>query len=386
MRRRPILLFALLMLAATWLSAQEPPEAPADLPDDGGPAIVTYAHSYVEGSWNRAGLNQRLSVHVQNFGKLLEKTNGNCAGIVLFLDGMPIQGLDPESCEPVEGHVRFFLRRTDQDADTWHSLLGRPHSFVRNISVSVGPSGQISIPTQVQSFELQVLPRHGFYLFILVLLGALVGFVLLCSRSDVIRSTTANPPAGEAKPYSLARFQMAFWFFLVVAAYIFVWLIADELNTITDSILGLIGIGAGTALGAALIDSKSADKLDPVALQSDIDTLQGQVAAATDDGTKAALVQQLAEKQQLFKTAQAAAIEAAQPSRGFFNDVLAGPDGVSFHRFQMFVWTLILGVIFLGSVYKDLSMPEFSATLLGLMGLSSGTYLGFKVPEKKAGG
>jgi hypothetical protein len=38
------------------------------------------------------------------------------------------------------------------------------------------------------------------------------------------------------------------------------------------------------------------------------------------------------------------------------------------------------------SVYKDLAMPEFSATLLGLMGLSSGTYLGFKVPEKKAGG
>ena len=28
-------------------------------------------------------------------------------------------------------------------------------------------------------------------------------------------------------------------------------------------------------------------------------------------------------------------------------------------------------------------MPEFSTTLLGLMGISSGTYLGFKLPEKK---
>ena len=56
--------------------------------------------------------------------------------------------------------------------------------------------------------------------------------------------------------------------------------------------------------------------------------------------------------------------------------------GISIHRFQMFAWTLILGVIFIGSVYKNLEMPQFSATLLGLMGISSGTYLGFKVPEK----
>ena len=49
----------------------------------------------------------------------------------------------------------------------------------------------------------------------------------------------------------------------------------------------------------------------------------------------------------------------------------------------MDAFLLSLGVIFVASVYKDLAMPEFNATLLGLMGISSGTYLGFKVPEKK---
>jgi hypothetical protein len=29
-------------------------------------------------------------------------------------------------------------------------------------------------------------------------------------------------------------------------------------------------------------------------------------------------------------------------------------------------------------------MPEFGATLLALMGISAGTYLGFKIPEKQA--
>ena len=50
----------------------------------------------------------------------------------------------------------------------------------------------------------------------------------------------------------------------------------------------------------------------------------------------------------------------------------------------IFFQLVVLGVIFLVSVYNNLEMPEFSAGLLGLMGISSGTYLGFKVPENAA--
>ncbi|HEX9459334.1 MAG TPA: hypothetical protein VGA84_09330 [Thermoanaerobaculia bacterium] len=46
------------------------------------------------------------------------------------------------------------------------------------------------------------------------------------------------------------------------------------------------------------------------------------------------------------------------------------------------VWTLVLGGVFLISVLWDLTMPEFSATMLALMGISSGTYIGFKLPMK----
>jgi hypothetical protein len=70
-------------------------------------------------------------------------------------------------------------------------------------------------------------------------------------------------------------------------------------------------------------------------------------------------------------------------SRGFLNDLLSDHFGISIYRFQLFAWTLVLGVIFCASVYDGLQMPQFSTTLLGLMGLSSGTYLGFKVPESK---
>ncbi len=70
-------------------------------------------------------------------------------------------------------------------------------------------------------------------------------------------------------------------------------------------------------------------------------------------------------------------------SQGFWDDVLNDQDGGDgLHRIQMVVWTLILGGIFVYSVWKTLSMPEFSETLLALQGLSAGTYLGFKIPDK----
>jgi hypothetical protein len=69
-------------------------------------------------------------------------------------------------------------------------------------------------------------------------------------------------------------------------------------------------------------------------------------------------------------------------SQGFVNDLLNDNSGISFHRFQIVVWTIVLGIIFVESVYSRLAMPEFSGTLLALMGISSGTYLGFKGTEK----
>ena len=325
-----------LFIATAALAQWEPPNEPK-VKDDGGPPRVYFAHSYFADHPNMAGLDDRLSVHIQNFGTLLKQANGNCQGIVLFLEGMPIKGDKPESCDPVAGHVRYRLLRNPKDEDAWHTLLGNPDGYKRSVSVSVGSDQQFSIPSTVFSFDLEIIPRHQFFLFLLFLVVALAIFIHLCRTTSLIRTGTNAIP--RDRPYSLALFQMSFWFFLVIAAYVFMWLITDELDTITDSVLALIGIGAATALGSALIDDK---KSTP---QPD---------------------------------------EPGGTTRGFLDDLLSDPNGVSLHRFQMFVWTLVLGIIFIGSVYKNLGMPEFSATLLGLMGISSGTYLGFKVPEKSA--
>jgi hypothetical protein len=289
------------------------------------------------GQAQAAGLGDRLTVVASDLPALLARVGGDCQQIVLFLDGIALPGTPAESCDPETGGVRFWLLRSDDNDRQWHALLGSPGGFTRRVPVSLGWAAEFALPTAIDEFSLVVLPRGDFYVFLVLLVAGLVSFLWLARNSDMLRSTAVEPPAGRRAPYSLARVQMAFWFFLVVAAYVFIWLVTEELDTITESVLGLIGIGSGTALGAALIDA----------------------------GTT--------------QTAPAAPVA----SGGFFKDILEGPSGMGFHRFQMFAWTLVLGVIFCASVYQTLEMPEFSTTLLALMGISSGTYLGFKFPERQ---
>jgi hypothetical protein len=70
--------------------------------------------------------------------------------------------------------------------------------------------------------------------------------------------------------------------------------------------------------------------------------------------------------------------------RRFLTDILGDNGAISFHRFQIAAWTLVLGIIFLKEVFTEIAMPDFNATLLGLMGVSAGTYVGFKIPDAKS--
>jgi hypothetical protein len=76
--------------------------------------------------------------------------------------------------------------------------------------------------------------------------------------------------------------------------------------------------------------------------------------------------------------------ENEKTSHGFLTDIMSDENGVSVHRFQMVVWTAVLTLVFVYEVFRTFAMPEFSSTLLTLMGISSGAYLTLKVPEKRS--
>ena len=342
-------LWALLALTGGWLAAAaaaQEPALPAAAAQVASPPRVVGARSNDPEHPERIGLGNALFIEVAGLDAALAGSGAACDQLVLFLDDIPVDGSSPDSCDVFEGHVRFTLERTEDSAAAWRLLFTEPWEFTNPVSASVGPKGRLPWPTEVEALDLVILPTFWVYAFFCGLAVALVLVGWLARRTALLRDR-GEAAAGTAGPYSLARFQLAFWLFLVVAAYVFIWMITGELDTITGSVLALLGIGSGTALGAALIDQGKADAA---------------AAGAAPRAPRQGIV-----------------------SRGFVKDVLSDEKGISLYRFQLFVWTLVLGVIFCASVYNTLEMPQFNATLLGLMGISSGTYLGFKVPEPPSG-
>lgn len=366
--------------------------------------------------------------------------NHEIKDLILYLDHFPLLGISPAywherkewtaaskdgvwpSVEYKVTTVGFPLVRNDSSKAAWSHVLSKP-VFNRKVVVSVGfkdgteihseltPEEKANTGKRDQEFFLTIIPhlRTGFGL--LVILSALVTFLALARHTDIIRDTAAPRRPDGKRPYSLARGQMAFWFFLVIASYFFLWIVTGDMDTLNTSVLGLIGISAGTALGAAFIDasrplSVESSGNEPIVdvtqqrpevlaelkkLQADtrkeLETLQKMRASilSTDKQALEENERQQNEVRERLANYRWQTVYFAWPRwKGVMYDLLAENNLISFHRFQIFVWTLILGIMFVANVYNELAMPQFSATLLGLLGISAGTYVGFKLPEAKA--
>ncbi len=296
-------------------------------------------------------LRDEIGVHVHALARLLarERCSPTHRPIVLFLDGRPIANATPfPPADPANEMLAFVLDRREPSRDAWTHLLGRPSFADRPVSISVGIEDEYAVASN-QSVLLRAIPRGWFAAWSVLLASLVAAFLALATRSDVLRDPGPQPVVDARKPYSLAKMQAAWWFFLILASYLFIGLVSGDYDTtITGTVLSLLGISAATAVGSATIDAAKRD------------------AVATAARAHAAL-------------SGVVVVPVPARTRGhWWLDILSDGDGVNFHRFQMAAWTAVLGVIFVHEVYASLAMPTFDASLLGLLGISAGTYLGLK--------
>ena len=314
---------------------------PCPTPQQYGAVAVTGVTAFVpyqaQGAapLREVSLRDGIVVTVNDISPLLarEQCSPRQKRIVLFLDGRPLADIRPyPPSNPVANTLNFVLNRTETSRDVWTHLLGKPSFKPREMAVSVGIEDEYTVAS-AQTIAMRVIPMGWFALWTTLFSVLAVTFIILVRRSDVLRDPGPAPAPGRRKPYSLARTQGAVWFGLILASYLFIGMITgDYATTITPTVLALMGISAGTVIGSSLIDQPpgTAQVADP------------------------------------------------SVSRGWLADILSDDYGVSFHRFQMASWTLVLAIVFIQQVYRNLAMPDFDATLLGLMGISAGTYLGLK--------
>jgi hypothetical protein len=406
---RPAFLFGVLCLIADpALSENRPtPQIPSIPSTPSSPIVIKVKDVLTP----EAGIGDRVQVQIQNLAEAVEKDGLNPRKLALYLDGRVMPDIYAEMVGDRTSNVlEFILERTDKSKQAWLPLLGSPHHSIRKVTLSVGYADKEQIPavdpTSPPTLNLRVFHFARFVACTIGLVILLGLFIWLARSSDLLRDSTLVEltDTSKQKPYSLARVQMAVWFFLVLSSLLFINLITDDYNTVTDQAVILIGIGAGTALGATVIDigkrnvvnreeaSLNGLKAETATLSKEILVITSRIAAKspadshdvsalkafTDKAVERSARE--AEAEYRIKNASSAAI-ITYPSDGLLLDLLTDANGVNFHRFQMLVWTVVLGFLFCVGVYRNLAMPEFNETLLALMGISSGTYLGFKIPE-----
>jgi hypothetical protein len=402
----PLLGILLAMLAAPPAWSQQEPQPPVctrndaevvnvyKLPEDG---IVPSPGEADGGVVREVSLGDVIVVRVRNLPSLVAERDCRARGrpIVLFLDDRPLTEhvASPET-DPQRGLLLFELKPTVKSRPDWVYSLGRPDLDTRPVRVSVGIAGEFAVPAPSAEarIDLRVISRGWFAAWIVLFVAMLVLFAWLARRSNILRAKPVDlgPGSPDTGPYSLSRTQAAWWFFVVLAAYLLIGMVTGDFeSSINGTALTLLGIGAATAIGSVAIDvSKSSTAIATARTQAD--EARARIAELTqtiaDLRSRSAPPTEIQAEERRLVGERERLDRLFTPSRGFFLDIISDADGVGFHRFQIVAWTIVLTVIFGREVYHNLSMPSFNETLLGLQGLSAATYLGLKIPEASVAG
>jgi hypothetical protein len=351
------------------------------------PAVVSDKNQINTTTW--AELNDTITIVVDGSCKWLQARKLSATGLRLYLAGHLLEGIEPSVFNLREDYLKFDLKLdSSKNRDEWVKILWTARNTPKHlINISVGYPAAQEVFQSKTFMTLNIYPKYTALVVagLVTLLGLLL---LLAAKTDLLRAvsrqTTGRPP------YSLGMIQMASWFYVVVACYLFIWMITGEYNTLTEQVLSLIGISGATGLIATVIEDQKREQVvsrrkELVTKDTALTTRINEISSSSP-ASGSALDQELQAKKSELAQARAELASTPAPtagvSMGWWRDILSDGDGIRFHRFQIVIWTIVLGVIFIRLVNRDLAMPQFNATLLGLMGISSGTYLGFKFPEK----
>ena len=339
-------------------------------------------------------MGRQITLCVMNLHDWIYIQKGDPRSLRLVVGGQ-ILSRPPITIGPSnQEYLNFILQldsTTSTDWDKWAQIVdaARHSEYALPVSLALADKNQVF----ESSVFIKLVPYPSYWYYLLILFIVVIGILFyMAAKTDLLRFTIGKPPTAPLRsPFSLGLVQMAFWFCLALGAYVFICVTTYQVHVPMGSVLGLLGISSTTGLAAVFVDrQKTASARDQ---RNDLLAEQSGLTGRIKDLNSVTITPgsagetELRDKQS--RLAQVVALLNQLPpdppppaSKGFITDILSDGDGVSFHRFQIIVWTIVLGAVFIWSVYRKISMPEFDASLLTLMGISSGTYVGFKFPEK----
>src|SRR5256714_15413011 len=350
----------------TPINSTAPTASPAPAISPSPTAATVANHPKVTGIEGHLELDSIIKVEVANFSEWA--ATHDATKLVPFLNGRAVRGGYPNELHPDSRRLSFHLLITPENKKLWIDLLGGPHGLSHPVTFTIGLETESpfdSVFDQSNPLPLTVIsPPYG-VIGLLIIAFTLVLFIWLARTTNLIREAGTAVP-GKLRPYNLGRTQMAFWFFLVYVSYVGIWLVTSALDTITPSLLGLMGISAGTALGEALIDSgkdtTQASQLrdltaEQQSLEQGIPELQSQIGAVNskptltseDTANRDSLNKQLLDSRTRLAHVNQQLQGITPPStavhsQGLLRDIPRDGMVYSFHRFQIVALAIVLGL------------------------------------------
>ncbi len=258
-------------------------------------------------------------------------TGDSMSGVILYINGNAMRDITVMNIDRSKNRLVFHLNRHSKYLMKFYPEFNYLWSKLP-VYISAGFRNGTVLPIDPSAglFELKYISRWALFSALVLIVTIFGSFIILAARTNLIRA------GNSVSIFSLALTQLSFWTIVVAASFIYIWIATEEVSPITGSTLILLSISVSTAAGSRLIDIRSGI--------AGVPNLQ---------------------------------------SHGFLRDILSDEHGYSVHRCQMFLWTIILGIIFVTSVIAKQQIPQLDESLLGLMGISSGAYVGLKTVENK---
>lgn len=313
-------------------------------------------------------LNDYVTLDVRDLRLALRRYNRPVKDLRLFVDDIMLP-MSPVAIDTNQRRdvatVRFQLVRNQDTEPTWQIFYKVPGKYKSDCRFNVGfDSGQLGNPPGSDQLSLELVQQDWVWVGVglLVLLAGIMYW--LTARSNLIRSDRSNivkpvadpdAPPGQVPqvpafsmdykrvPFSLAKSQVAYWTFVVVAAYSMIYFVTSALPTIPSGLLGLLGISITNGLFSKLINKTQAD---------------------TDAAASLRLT------------------DGIGVSRGWLSDVLTDTNGVSIVRLQFIVFNAVVGIYVVQQVVTHWSLPNLDASILALISISS---LGFLAQKNSEG-
>jgi len=270
----------------------------------------------------------------KNFKKnYLDQSSSDKGKLVLFVNGNPFPGVKLRLFDESKGTISFLWMRDDSLTKVFsQSFISKCNFRINNAILGFGYFDQQSkkwIQAGKQTIKILYVIKR--YAITMVLVWSLL--LIFCIYYFGRNTNLLKVGIDTTSPFSLALSQFAFWTIIIFTSYFYLWIVSFELVAIPDSTLALLGITAMTTAGSRVVDIR-----------------------------KAAI--------------------PGRKSQGFITDLLSEDEaGISIHRCQLFLITLLFGGIYLFDVLRTQSLPDFNNSMLWLIGISSGTFIGIKSVE-----